>query len=143
MEAVIDKKRLKHFRALAKETALINETLKTMRETVGAKTSNFSGSNGAGKSKSDGSEVEQIVERLIALETKYETMIFDYTEERTVIEAALKMLKPNERAVIRLYYFDCNTWEKTAERLHYSYQHVHRLHASALQKLKGTMPNEK
>lgn len=112
-----------------------------MRKTVGAKTSNFSGSNSAGKS--DGSEVERIVERLIALETKYETMIADYAEERTVIEAAMQILKPNERAVIRLYYFDGNTWEKTADRLHYSYQHVHRLHASALQKLKEKTLNEK
>lgn len=135
MIETIDKKRLKRFRALAKETALISKSLTTMRETVGPKTSGFGRIKSTGKA--DGSEIERIVERLIALETKYEKMIDCYTEERTVIEAALKILKPNERAVIRLYYFDCNTWEQTAEQLHYSYQHVHRLHGSALQKLKG------
>lgn len=135
LNEAIDKKRLKHFRALAKETALISKSLTAMIETVGPKTSDFGRIKSTGKA--DGSEIERIVERLIALETKYEKMIDCYTEERTVIEAALKILKPNERAVIRLYYFDCNTWEQTAEQLHYSYQHVHRLHGSALQKLKG------
>ena len=131
----IDKIRLKAIRSQAKEMQLLLETITAMRATVGAKITNANGGIGGGQP--DGTDTERTVEKIIALEQKYYHKLRTYADERELIENALAVLEPNERALIRLYYFDCLTWEDTAERLHYSYQHVHRLHASALIKLKG------
>lgn len=132
----IDKIRLKAFRSQAREMQLLLETIAAMRATVGAKITNANGDIGGG-GQPDGTDTERTVEKIIALEQKYNSKRRSYVEERLIIEDALNILEPNERALIRLYYFDLHTWEETAERLHYSYQHIHRLHASALSKLKG------
>jgi len=130
---VIDKTRLKQFRAQAKEMQLIAETINAMRETIGAK---VSGMDGTGRSQGDGTATERTVEKLLSLENKYLGKLREYADERDVIERALGVLDPNERALIRLYYFDLHNWEEVAKLMNYSYQHIHRIHAAALEKLK-------
>lgn len=127
---IIDKNRLRAFRSMATEVRLIDETIRAMRETVGAKTTNLSGS--AGGSDSDGTATERTVEKLLALEAKYNKRKSDYVDERQTIERAIERLDPTQRALIRLYYMDLKTWEETAEALRFSTQHVHRIHAAAL-----------
>lgn len=127
---IIDKNRLRAFRSMATEVRLIDETIKAMRETVGAKTTNLSSS--AGGSDSDGTATERTVEKLLALEAKYNKRKADYVDERQTIERAIEKLDPTQRALIRLYYMDLKTWEETAEALRFSTQHVHRIHAAAL-----------
>ena len=129
---MIDKVRLKQFRAQAKEMQLITETINAMRETIGAK---VSGGNGVGHAQGDGTATELTVEKLMALERKYYAKLRVYVDERDIIESALIVLNPTERALIRLYYFDLHTWEETAELMNYSYQHIHRIHSAALEKL--------
>lgn len=124
-----DKTRLRAFRSMATEVRLINETMAAMRETIGAKVTNLSASGGA---SADGTATERTVEKLDALESKYKKRKQDYLNERTAIENAIDRLDPTQRALIRLYYMDCRTWEETAEALRFSTQHVHRIHAAAL-----------
>ena len=47
-------------------------------------------------------------------------------------------LLSDEKAVDRAYYLDCFAWEAIAYLLGFSYQHVHRLHSNALNKLHET-----
>ncbi len=65
----------------------------------------------------------------------YESRIAEHVEEQHRIESALIALTPDEAAVLRSYYINHLTWEAVAYELHYSYQHVHRLHKAALEKL--------
>ena len=89
-----------------------------------------------GSPVSDGSAVEIKVERLIALSNRYEAALNAYAAERERIEIAFEILTPDERTVLRAYYFDCLPWEAVAEHIDISYRHVHRLHSHALQMLK-------
>lgn len=51
------------------------------------------------------------------------------------IEAAIEKLEPEERRLIRLYYFTGITWEEVAVQMNYCWQHVHKLHRNILVKL--------
>ena len=82
--------------------------------------------------ETDGTATEQAVEKILALQQKYEARLNAYIDERIRIEQSFDALTPDERAVMRAYYFDSMTWEVIAERLDISYRHVHRLHAHAL-----------
>lgn len=85
---------------------------------------------------SDGSAVEIKVEKLIALSNRYEAALNAYAAERERIEIAFEILTPDERTVLRAYYFDNLSWEAVSEHIDISYRHVHRLHSHALQMLK-------
>lgn len=126
----MNKGQLRAFRAQAKEMGQLRESLERLQALKGPKITKYDNSPGGG---GDGqSPVESSVERIIALEDKYHAMLAQYAHRRILIEEAIADLAPNEKAVIRSYYLDCLTWEETAYNLHFSYQHTHRLHASAL-----------
>ena len=86
--------------------------------------------------ETDGTSTEQAVEKILALQQKYEAKLNAYIDERIRIEQSFEVLTPDERAVMRAYYFDSMSWEVVAERLDISYRHVHRLHAHALIQIK-------
>lgn len=52
------------------------------------------------------------------------------------IERAIEKLEPRERQLVRLHYIDGLTWEQVAVEMCYSWRQVHRIHSSALNKLK-------
>lgn len=83
-----------------------------------------------------GSPVEEIVERLIALRERYQSVLDAYTAEKLQIERAFEILTPNERAALRYYYFDNLTWEQTAEKMDKSTRYILSLHKWALIKLR-------
>ena len=53
------------------------------------------------------------------------------------IEAAIEKLEPRDRTLIRLYYVEGLTWEEVCVAMHYEWAQIHRIHAKALEKLKG------
>ena len=83
----------------------------------------------------DGSKTERAVEEYDKLQRYYEGILDAYAAERLRIEKAFELLTPDERAVLRDYYFDTMPWEAVAEKTGISYRHIHRLHKSALTKL--------
>jgi len=127
------KKELKAFRVKAREVVQLKSSLEQMKDEIGPKGVDYSAP--VTSHSGEGSLTETAVERYIMLEQKYLSYLAEYTAERLRIEAAAEHLSPNERAVIRSYYLDRLSWEETAYKLHFSYQHIHRLHASALIKL--------
>ena len=129
----MNKQELRDFRGQAREIAQIKATLERMRDDVGPKITSYDAP--AVLSGGSGSPVERAVERYLALEARYTSMLDTYTHERNRIEDSIEHLTPNERAVLRAYYLDGLTWEATAYLLGFSYRQVHRLHAAALRSL--------
>lgn len=67
--------------------------------------------------------------------------LYDAKRERLeakllTVEQAIETLKPTERHLMRLRYIECKSWPQIEQRLHYGEASVHRIHASALRKLK-------
>ena len=85
--------------------------------------------------KADGSRPELAVEEYDKLRRYYDSILDAYAAERLRIETAFEVLTPEERTVLRVYYFDSLPWEAVADKTGISYRHVHRLHKSALEKL--------
>lgn len=52
------------------------------------------------------------------------------------IEKTIDSLGPVERELFRYRYIDCLEWHQVAAKIHYSVQQTHRIHSSALIKLK-------
>lgn len=52
------------------------------------------------------------------------------------IERAIEKLEPRERRLVRLHYIDGLNWEQVAVEMDYSWRQVHRIHSSALEKLR-------
>ena len=57
-----------------------------------------------------------------------------------VIERAIERLAPRERRLVRLHYVDGMNWEQVAVEMDYSWRQVHRIHSSALEKLREETP---
>ena len=110
----ITKQQLRAFRTQANEIRLLAETIRAMRETLGAKVSD---ANSPAVHGGNSSAMERAVEKIIDIERKYQDKVDDYAAQREQIESAIEKLLPNERAVIRLYYLDCLTWEETADKI--------------------------
>lgn len=67
----------------------------------------------------------------------YEQKAAELDKELIEIENAIKGLEPRERDLIRLYYFEGLTWEQVCVAMHYEWAQIHRIHAKALERLKG------
>ena len=126
------KHELRAFRAKSREMKQLREQLADLLS-LSAPTSEFKAVRGA---NDNGSAVERSVEKIIALTNRYEALLAAYALERERIEEAFEKLTPDERTVLRAYYFDNLSWEAVAEHIDISYRHVHRLHSHALQMLK-------
>lgn len=53
------------------------------------------------------------------------------------IEKVIETLESTERTLMRLRYIDGYKWERVAVEIGYSWQQTHRIHAAALEKLRG------
>lgn len=65
----------------------------------------------------------------------YDSKLKELVEAQLTVENAIKCLKPTERKIVRLRYFDGLPWHRVAATINYSESQVHRIHASALRKL--------
>ena len=128
------KQDLRAFRSQSAEVRQIEEQLERMMK-VAPQISQFD--KVLVESDREGSQVEQTVEKYLALRERYEDILNAYIDEKLRIERAFaECLTPNERAALRYYYFEGFTWEKTAEQIDKSTRYVLTLHKWALIKLK-------
>ena len=58
------------------------------------------------------------------------------TAELMHIEQVIETLGPTERTLMRLRYIDGLSWQAICNRINYSWQQTHRIHARALVKIK-------
>lgn len=76
------------------------------------------------------------LERLKDLAKMYADKLVELYAAKLAIENAIETLEPRERRLVRLYYIDGLTWEQVCVEMHYSWNHIHRLHRAVLEKLR-------
>lgn len=78
------------------------------------------------------------VERLGSPELveQYEKKSAKLSGDLLAIEKAIETLNPTERTLMRLRYIEGLSWQAISNRISYSWQQTHRIHARALVKIK-------
>lgn len=82
------------------------------------------------------SSVEILAIKHLEIKNLYRAKVKELTEALCAIEKAIETLEPLERTLMRLRYIDGHKWEEVAVAIAYSWQQTHRLHKSALEKLR-------
>jgi len=68
--------------------------------------------------------------------------LFEQGEVRDRVRAAMAMLPPRERHIVRLYYFGEATMKQIGEEIGVNESRVSQLHARAMQRLRSFLSNE-
>lgn len=74
---------------------------------------------------------------------RYEALLSDLAAEQLAIEKAIENLEPTARMLMRYRYIDGRKWEEICLLMSYSWRQVHRLHAAALETLRGVKNEQK
>lgn len=82
------------------------------------------------------SVVEILAIKHLDIKNLYRVKVKELAEALCAIEKAIETLEPLERTLMRLRYIDGLKWEEVAVAIDYSWQQTHRLHKSALEKLR-------
>ena len=131
----MNKERLRQYGAIKKELDSIRQQL----EEVGAEMYSPKQVQLTGMPNGRSAANEQL-EKLIVKQDKliglYQEQLGKLTDERVAIETALTELPPNERVVLRCHYIQGHNWEKVCLIVGYSWRQIHRIHSSALQRLR-------
>jgi DNA-directed RNA polymerase specialized sigma subunit len=90
------------------------------------------------KSKNGTDKIGGIVAEIIDVQNKINSKLQNAYIIMSKIEQAASRLPEREAYLIRRRYIDCLTWEQIAVDMHYSWQHVHKIHAKALKLLAST-----
>lgn len=81
--------------------------------------------------------ISSIVGRIIDLENQIKREIDEFLELKQDIHDAIEGVENlDQKLVLRYRYIEFLTWEKIAERLHYSLRQIHRIHSAALENIK-------
>ena len=127
------KKELKEYRhILAEEHQLLDElrVLKSRAERC-TRELNAEPSGGGG-----GDPMPDIVCKMDELRTLLHANAMDLQARRIRIETAIAGLDSQERKLMRARYVEGKQWEQIAVDMNYSWQHLHKLHSVALQKMR-------
>ena len=73
---------------------------------------------------------------MVELDEKIQVKLAESYELARKIEEAIGSLPEREQYLMRARYIQGESWEQIAVDMHYSWQHVHRIHAKALRLLK-------
>ena len=95
--------------------------------------------NGMPSAPSKENAMELMVAQHLHLQKKYREKVEELATELMAIEAAIEMLKPTARMVLRYRYLDGLKWEEVCVKMNYSWMQIHRIHSQALQQLKESM----
>lgn len=83
------------------------------------------------------SKTDALIDRVDKLRATYEARKAELVDALLEIENAIKELPYRERTLVRLYYAKGMTWEQVCVEMSYSWAQIHRIHAAALEMLKG------
>ena len=129
------KEQLRQYQNIKKEKEQIEDLIAELEAAMTApKGQNFDGmpfSHSIGEST-----VEILAVKHLELLTLYKTKVKELDEALIAVETAIEILDPLERSLMRLRYIKGLTWEKVAVALNYSWQQTHRIHKTALDKLR-------
>ena len=124
------KRWLYSYRAMEHKIQRILEELEQWKSKAQKVTRAFDGVPGGG----GGDLLPQCVGKIMELEEELNAQIDRMVDKRREIEEAIaRVPNPQQQEVLSLRYIDGLSWERIAERLFYSVQHIHKLHGRALQ----------
>lgn len=128
------KDRLRDFRRFLRESQQIKDQLRALEGQIYApKAQQFTamphGQGGEHRS------MDELAIRHAELQELYRGQLAAVEAEQLAIEKAMMVLTPEQRKIIRLYYFDALKWEDVCVRASYEWAQTHRLHAAALRAL--------
>lgn len=90
--------------------------------------------------QSGNGKIPAAVERIAEQEEKIDAKIAELVGLQREIERLLNEVKnPDYRLLLELRYLQEMTWEQIAERMHYSWRHIVRLHGKALLQMQDVM----
>lgn len=131
------KEQLRAYRDIRLEFEALKELIQRVEATrYDLRAQNLDGMPRGGSTPS--SSVEDNVIKYDALLGKYEKKKADLVAALLEIEEAMDSLSdPLQRAVVRHYYAEGMTWEEVCVAINYSRSQTHRIHAAALEALRG------
>lgn len=93
---------------------------------------------------SDGKAMENAIVRIVEQEQKISAVLARLTQQEAEVEALIELLPDSPtKLVMRRRYLNYQKWERIAEAMSYSYQHVHKLHGQGLMMLLNRVNNKK
>lgn len=128
------KEQLRDFRALSLEAKQIRCQLREMEArmySIGGQQFSSTPRSGSGHART----MDDLVAAHVRLQKIYQQKLVEVEKAQAEIEAALVVLTPKERLVIRSRYFEGRSWEEVCRVVSYELAQTHRLHGSALLKL--------
>ena len=134
------KEELRSYRALTKERKQLETLLEEIESPLySAKVQRLTGmpfSPGTGSGES-GSAQERLADRTMELRARYAEDIAELAERQLAIEQAIDALPSTMRQQLRARYIEGLTWEEVCVGMGYGWRQTHRIHAEALQRMKG------
>lgn len=93
---------------------------------------------------SDGKAMENAIVRILEQEQRINQSLAKLAQQEAEVEALIELL-PNSpvKIVLRRRYLNYQKWERIAEAMSYSYQHVHKLHGQGLMMLLNRVNGKK
>lgn len=83
-----------------------------------------------------GSPIERPMDKVLEIDAEINREVDELQTVRQEIRAALNQLEDENLELLMEYrYIDGMTWERIAEKMHYSWRHTCRLHGEALAKI--------
>lgn len=130
------KEQLKEYRSIKLERDRLADMIKELEAVLySPRSQRLDGMPRGGSSP--GSMVEGAVIKHTELLDRYEQKVLELSKALVEIEEAIEVLEPRERTLIRLHYAEGLTWEEVCVAMNYSWRQVHRIHAKALETLRG------
>ena len=113
------KERLKAYRNIRLERDKLAEMIEEMESTIcSPKVPRLDGLPSGGSEP--GSKVEQMVIKHAILLSRYREKMAELSQAILDVEAAIEVLEPRERSLIRLHYIQGLTWEEVCVAMNYS-----------------------
>lgn len=132
------KEELRSYRALTKERKQLETLLEEIESPLySAKVQRLTGMPSASGSGESGSAQERLADRTMELRAEYAENIAELAERQLAIEQAIDALPSTMRQLLRARYIEGLTWEEVCVCIGYGWRQTHRIHAEALQRMKG------
>lgn len=124
------KQYLNRARRIDSEINTLLELVQTTRESLEAITQNYD------RDGSQATKNPHKFDRLIELESQVDDKVDELIALKGEILGTISKLKDNrQRIILTEYYLKMKTWEQIAVDMHYSFQHIMRMHGYALKEV--------
>lgn len=125
---------LQQYRNNEKEIDRLTEEIQRWASRSTQMTANL---DGMLRSSNVSDKVQISVERIAELQDKLCNAINQCVELRQTIEKVINKVDDSTlERLLKLRYIEGHTWERVAAEMHYSWQHIHKLHSQALHKIR-------